>query len=304
MGFGTGGGPDPLGQKSGRSRDEMIKLILDVHELGISHFDTSPGYMDSEVILGQALGRLKRDAYTVSTKIALAAGDPGQVAVMKKAEVRPAVERSLARLGLDHVDIMLMAVSDASYLDIVMNEHIPELEKCRDAGLIGFIGSSEQTRSDGNHEWLRAALPTGKLDVAMVGHNMINQSARQWVFPYCAEHNLGVFNIFTVRNVFWNLPRLREVLADMVERGVVMASDVDLERPLQWLLDEAGCKSLVEAAYRYAAYTNPVSTVMCGGLQYHEIKENVGSFAAGPLPAAAVERLRRIFSKVAEPVGN
>ena len=304
MGFGTGGGSDPLGQKSGRSREEMIRLILDVYDLGITHFDTSPGYMDSEVILGQALSQVQRDTVTVSTKIALALDDLGGEYIMKKEEVIPSVEKSLSRLKMDYVDIMLIAVANETYLDMVMNEHLPELEKCVDRGMIKFIGSSELTRADGEHAWLQAVLPTGKIDVAMAGHNMINQSAQKWVFPYCAEHNIGVFNIFTVRNVFWNIPRLKEILKDMVSRDVVNKEDVDVTVPLQWLITDSGCASLVEAAYRYAAYTKPVNSVMCGSLNIKEIRENERSFTKGPLPEEALDKLKRIFKNVEEPVGN
>ena len=49
--------------------------------------------------------------------------------------------------------------------------------------------SSEQTRSDGSHEWLKKILPAGVVDVAMVGHNMINQSAEKTIFPLCIEND-------------------------------------------------------------------------------------------------------------------
>ena len=188
MGMGSGG-HDPLGQRSGRPVEEMKQLLRRARDLGVNYFDTSPGYLESEVILGSVLREFPRDEIVVSTKITLAGGHTDDEVVMKPEEVRRSVDSSLNRLGLDCIDIMLMAVADAKYFDPVMTDHLPVLEQCRREGKIRFIGSSEQTRSDGSHEWLKKILPTGVVDVAMVGHNMINQSAEKTIFPLCIEND-------------------------------------------------------------------------------------------------------------------
>src|SRR5438132_693473 len=99
MGMGTGGGPDPLGQKSGRPESEMHALLHRAYDLGVNFFDTSPGYMESEVILGRALQSLPRDRIVISTKIALAGSMPGNpIKIMRADEIEAAVDRSLRRL--------------------------------------------------------------------------------------------------------------------------------------------------------------------------------------------------------------
>ena len=303
MGMGSGG-HDPLGQKSGRPEAEMHKLLQRAYELGINYFDTSPGYLDSELILGRALKDLPRDDLIVSTKIPLAAGDAGQVHVMSHDEVAASVESSLRRLQLDTIDIMLVAVATDDYLEPVMNDHIPVLQRLQREGKIRFLGSSEQSRSDGSHEWLRKSLPEGVFDVAMVAHNMINHSAQRTVFPVCKEQNVGVINIFTVRNVFSLPNRLREVVADLKQRGLVDAAEIPDDDPLGWLGGNGSVSSVVEAAYRFAAYTEPVSTVMNGTILVHELEENVANITKGPLPTAVLERLRSVFGRIDEPIGN
>ena len=78
LGFGTGG-LDPLGIKSGRSKEDMRRLIRHAFDRGINLFDTAPGYGDgrSERILGDALRELPREEVVVSTKIPLASSMPG-----------------------------------------------------------------------------------------------------------------------------------------------------------------------------------------------------------------------------------
>lgn len=298
LGMGTGG-HDPLGQKSGRPEAEMQALLRRAFDLGINLFDTSPGYLDSELILGRALRGLPRRELVISTKIALATGDAGKLRMIAPHRVRESVEASLRRLQISEIDVMLVAVASAGSFDAVMSSHMPELEKLQTEGKIRFLGSSGQSRSDGEHQWLQKALPAGLFDVAMAAHNLINQSARRTVFPVCRERDLGVINVFAVRNVFSQPQRLREVLADLSRRGVV-----DGEVSLDWLVREGWVDSLVEAAYRYSAYTDPVTAVMTGTLLVQELEENVQAVAKGPLAEAALERLERAFARVAEPIGN
>ncbi len=307
LGMGTGG-HDPLGANSGRSEEEMIGLLHRAYELGINLYDTSPGYADgrSECLLGRAVAELPRDRVIVSTKIALAASMPGRPPkLLKPSEVAPAVDRSLQRLQMDTVDVMLMAVADIpEHFDAVIGDLLPELDKLKERGKIRFIGSSELTRADGAHHWLQRVLPTDQVDVAMVGHNMINQSARRTVFPLCVAKNIGVLNIFTVRNLFWNMPRLKEVVADLKERGVIGPDAVSDNSPLGWLLEDGECESLVEAAYRYAAYTEGVTTVMCGTIDRGELDQDIGFLDKGALSDRKLARLRETFGHIAEAIGN
>ena len=160
LGMGSGGGPDPLGQASGKPEREVHALIRRAFDLGITYFDTSPGYMESEAILGRALKSFPRDDLILSTKIALAGIMPDEsVSVMQRDEIVDAVDLSLKRLQTDYLDIMLMAVAGPEFFDVVVNEHIPVLQELQRAGKIRFLGSSELSRDDGSHEWLQRLLP-------------------------------------------------------------------------------------------------------------------------------------------------
>jgi len=133
---------------------------------------------------------------------------------------------------------------------------------------------------------------------------MINQSAQQTVFPLCRQNNIGVLNIFTVRNLFWNMPRLKEVVADRKARGVIEPDAVCDETPLGWLIEDGECGSLVEAAYRYAAYTEGVTTVMCGTIDRGELEQDIAYIDKGPLSEAKLRRLSETLSHIAEAIGN
>lgn len=305
LGMGTGG-HDPLGQISGRPESEMHALLHKAFDLGINLFDSSPGYLDSELILGRVLKNFPRDEIVVSTKVALGAEESeNRWSLTPADDVVATVEKSLQRLQLDELDILQLAPADSpDLLDFALNEQIPALLKMRDAGKFRFLGSSELTRSDGSHEWLKQILPSDAIDVAMVGHNMINQSAQNIVFPLCRQRNIGVINIFTVRNLFWNPARLSEVIVDLKVRGLLEKDSVPDEASMDWLLADGSVTSLVEAAYRYASHTIPVSVVMCGTLDEDELEDDVKFISKGPLPTKVIKRLKDIFGHIQEAIGN
>ncbi len=304
LGMGTGG-HDPLGQKSGRTEAEMHRLLHGAFDLGINLFDTSPGYLASELILGRALQELPREEFVVSTKFALVTEDQdGNPTYTGADEIRATVAASLRRLHLDTIDILLIQAPAARYYEHVMSEQIPVLQALQQEGKFRYLGSSEVSRVDGAHEWLRKSLPANLYDVVMVAHNMLNQSAQRHVFPYCIKHNIGVLNIFTVRNLFWDPRRLGDVIADLKAHGVLAQDTVPDDDPLGWLLEDSGIESLVEAAYRYAAYTEGVTTVMCGTIELHELEEDAQIIEKGPLPPDKVARLEQTFGHIAEAIGN
>lgn len=304
FGLGTGGGSDPLGQQSGRPISEMVDFIRTAFDLGINYFDTAPGYMESEVILGQALQALPRDEVVVSTKVPLAGGMPGEpLQIMDPAALEANIDRSLQRLQLDHLDVLLVAVADDSHFDMVMSDQMPVLEELKRKGKVRHLGSSEQTRSDGAHSWLRAILPTGLLDVAMVGHNMFNQSAQRTVFPICRERDIGVVNVFTVRRLFSEPARLTEVTRDLQARSIVDES-LDPSRPLDWLIGDGKAATLIEAAYRFALFTPGVTSVMTGTIDQDQLRQNIALVDKGPLPAEDLDRLEHLFAGIDEPMGN
>jgi len=92
----------------GLDDDESMRTIQRALELGVTHIDTAEIYgpFHSEELVGRAI-RGRRDQVVVATKFGLvshAGAGPG-VIDSSPANVRAAVEGSLARLGTDHIDL-------------------------------------------------------------------------------------------------------------------------------------------------------------------------------------------------------
>jgi len=82
---------------------DAVPAVVDAAiEVGINFFDTADSYLDSESRLAAALGS-RRDDVVIGTKFASPVdGGPGGAAPRY---VRTAVERSLAKLGTDRIDL-------------------------------------------------------------------------------------------------------------------------------------------------------------------------------------------------------
>jgi len=111
---------------------KMRQLLHRAHELGLTHFDTSPDYAGSECILGEALRGIARENYTVSTKAAFANDDH----VLSPYEIERTVLASIERLRCGYLDVMLIAGSTAPYASVVVEQHLPVLERLRASAMV------------------------------------------------------------------------------------------------------------------------------------------------------------------------
>ena len=92
----------------GLDDDESIRAIHRALDLGVTHIDTAEIYgpFHSEELVGQAI-KDRREQVVVATKFGLVShsgGGPG-VIDSSPANIRAAVEGSLTRLGVDHIDL-------------------------------------------------------------------------------------------------------------------------------------------------------------------------------------------------------
>jgi L-galactose dehydrogenase len=306
MSLGTGG-PNQFGQTKGIAESEIHKLTHRALDMGINLFDTSPGYGESERILGRALKKIPRDKYVISTKVRVDDGKAGGEAAPVEEVVRT-VEESLQRLQVSEIDILLLAGwgRHHAYKQIVEHTY-PAIQKLQEQGKIRFIGSSEKSAYDGSHEWLARGLRDDLFDTVMVAYNMINQSAEREIFPLCKQNNVGTQIIFSVRKLFNNPERLKQTLTELVRKNIVSNDAVSLSDPLGWVTTDCqahGIPGLIEAAYRFSAAHEAITTVMTGTNDIGHLEQNVNAVLAGSLPPETMGRLRQTFFGVAEVIGN
>ena len=118
---------------------EGIRTVHAAIDLGLNFIDVSPFYgrTKAESVLGKALRGVARDQYYLATKVGrydTASFD------FTREKVTRSVEESLARLGVDHIDLIQCHDVEYGSLDQIVDETIPALRELRERGKVSFIG--------------------------------------------------------------------------------------------------------------------------------------------------------------------
>ena len=189
------GGHSRLGLTNGGSEDEAIAVVHRALDLGINLVDTARAYRTEEVVGRALVGR--RDEVVLSTK---AMPDVNGELLSAKG-LRESVEKSLGRLRTDQVDLFFVHGMGVQHLDHCREVLAPEFARLRAEGKVGFVAASEAFARDTAHETLIAALDAGDdwFDVAMVGFNLLNPSARGRLLAATQARGIGVLVMFAVR---------------------------------------------------------------------------------------------------------
>jgi aryl-alcohol dehydrogenase-like predicted oxidoreductase len=132
----------------------------------------------------------------------------------------------------------------------------------------------------------------------MVGHNLLNPSARRTVFPLTRAHRVGTLIMFAVRRALTSSCAVREVVTQLIEAGAIPAERVDGADPLGFVTANPDVASLVQAAYRFCRHEPGADVILTGTGNVEHLEVNVAAILAPPLPAEIAARLTDIFGAV------
>jgi len=126
-------------------KGEMIKLIHNAYELGVTHFDTAEAYgpFENEVLVGEALLPI-RDKVTIATKFGFdidpETGKRSGLANSKPEHVRRVAEASLKRLRTDSIDLFYQHRVDP---DVPIEDVAGAVKELIAEGKVKHFGMSE-----------------------------------------------------------------------------------------------------------------------------------------------------------------
>lgn len=182
-----GGHPWTIGEQDARP---FIRKALD---LGINFFDTANIYSDgsSEEIVGRALRDFaRRDDVVIATKVhgRMRPGPNG--GGLSRRAIMTEIDNSLARLGMDHVDLYQIHRWDS---DTPIAETMEALHDVVKAGKALYIGASSMfawqfataLHAAERHGWTRF--------VSMQNHlNLLYREEEREMLPLCAAEGIAV----------------------------------------------------------------------------------------------------------------
>jgi len=138
MGMSSAYGPAP-------DKDEMIKLIRDAHDLGVTHFDTAEVYgpFANEELVGEALEPI-RDRVVIATKfgfdIDLVTGQRTGGTNSKPEHIKLVADASLKRLRTDAIDLFYQHRVDPA---VPIEDVAGAVKELIAAGKVKHLGMSE-----------------------------------------------------------------------------------------------------------------------------------------------------------------
>ncbi len=178
--------------------DQGLATLRHALDAGITLIDTADAYgAANERLVGRAAAERPRDEVVVATKVGWALDDEtegrvvpsgwdlpeGQRANGSPAYVRRAIDRSLANLGLDHVDLYLLHVPDPG---TPIEETIGAMGELVAAGKVRHVGVCNATEDE-----VRRAHAAHPIAAVQNEYSLWTRDAEADVLPACRELGIG-----------------------------------------------------------------------------------------------------------------
>lgn len=181
--------------------DDAVQLTQYAVSRGINHIDTanmyegyrryagSPGGV-AEQIVGRAIASLPRDSVVIATKVGMKVGDAPEDEGTSPRAIAIQLDRSLARLQTEYIDLYYLHRPDES---VPAADMLGALKDAMDAGKIRYYGVSNYSA-----EQLQALLQAA--DAAHLPRpvacqpplSYLKQGALEQLIPLCASEDIAV----------------------------------------------------------------------------------------------------------------
>lgn len=166
---------------------ESVAAIRRAVDLGITFLDTADMYGESfgenEELVGRAIAG-RRDQVVLSTKFGNAQNADGSFRIEGRPEyVRDAVEGSLRRLGVDHIDLYFQHRVDTS---TPIEETVGAMAALVDAGKVRYLGLSEASAAT-----LRRAHAVHPISALQSEYSLWTRDPEGEILDTCRELGVG-----------------------------------------------------------------------------------------------------------------
>ena len=173
--------------------DESIPILRRALDLGITFFDMADWYSigRNEEVVGKNLLRLSaRERLVLATKVYYPMSDDPNDRGLSRQHIATSIDRSLARIGTDYVDLYVVHAYDA---DTPVEETMEALHDTVRSGKVRYLGASTM------YTWQFAKM---NHVAAMNGwtpfvnmqcqYNLLYREEEREMFPYCRDQGIAV----------------------------------------------------------------------------------------------------------------
>jgi len=231
---------------SGRDDAESIATIHRALELGITFLDTADVYgpYKNEELVGRAI-KDKRDQVVLATKFGIVRdpANPNIRGVSGKPEyVKKSCERSLKRLGVEHIDLYYQHRVDP---DTPIEETVGAMAQLVEEGKIRHIGLSEASSST-----LRRAVKVHPITALQTEYSLWTRDPEEEILATCRELGIGFVAYSPLGRGFLTgqFQKFEDLAADDYRRfsprfeGENFQKNLDLVKEVEEMARKKGCQ--------------------------------------------------------------
>ena len=253
-------------------------------DLGVNFVDVSPyyGLTVAETVLGKGLKGVPRDSYVLATKVGRYGADTFDFSAER---VTRSVDESLARLGVDHIDLIQCHDIEFGDLDQIINETIPALRNLATTGKVRFVGVTGYPL--GGLDKVTAAVPVDTI-LTYCRYNLQDTSLARWM-PAFTQRGVGVINASVL------------AMGALTNRGAppwhpAPASLLEVCAKAAKLCDERGT-DIAKLAMQFALARTDVASTLVGSADPANMERNI-AWAQEPLDPELLADVEAVLAPV------
>jgi len=264
---------------------EILKIAINS---GITTFDTSPSYGDSEKILGDFL-KTTSSTLNIITKIPKIK----HLNTYSFQEIYDLVKQSVifsaAKLNLEKIPICLLHdPSDMTNYNGLVTKSLVAL---KDEGLINRIGVSVYTPQEVEkfldlNDFDAIQIPINIFDTRLIKNNLLNQLTKQGIIIFARSIFLqGLFFLDSNKLPFY-LNKVKDPLSQLHK----LSSELEM--------------NVNELALKFVNEFSNISSMVIGVDSSNQLKTNIDALDSPPLPNEIIEKIIDIFDDIPEELIN
>ena len=257
--------------------DELLNSALDA---GLNLIDTAAGYLKSEEMIGEAVGKRRKDFYLISKCGALDGFTRSDWSVKGILET---IEISLRNLKTDYLDIAQLHSCGSEILR--QGDCVEGLQRAQEKGYTRYIGYS------GDNEDAKTALEMDVFDSFQTSVSIADQTPIDGNIKLAKEKNVGVIAKRPIANAVW---RHKEKPPEAYHHEYW-----DRIQKLQFDFLDKGLEEATATALRFTLSIDGVDTLIVGTTKPQRWQENAKYVAEGNLSAQEFEAIRDRWREIA-----
>ena len=276
-----GFGGAEIGYNPNQTQEDVNILLGSALDAGLNVIDTAAAYKTSEKMIGEAVGKRRREYYLLTKCGAL---DGFTRSDWSKKGILETIETSLRNLKTDYLDIAQLHSCDSEVLR--RGEAVEALQRAREKGYTRYIGYS------GDNEDAKTAIEMDVFDSLQISVSIADQTPIDENIRLASEKGLGVIAKRPIANAVWR--------HDSKPGENYHHEYWDRIQKLKFDFLGKSTEEATATALRFTLLVAGVSVAIVGTTKPQRWQENARFVAEGNLSNEEYEAIRARWSEVAD----